>query len=95
MKRILLALCLAASGAAPVFADYNVSGRFLYVDREFDSNGFTGVEPQVPIRFADVQVVSGNKIMAASATDGQGLFSFLACLRNTSRGASTFLGNGM
>ena len=76
MKRILLALCLAASGAAPVFADYNVSGRFLYVDREFDSNGFTGVEPQVPIRFADVQVVSGNKIMAASATDGQGLFSF-------------------
>ena len=47
-----LALLASAISLTPAFADYNVSGRFLYVDREFDLNGFTGVETQRPIRFA-------------------------------------------
>jgi len=76
VRRLLPALVLATAFAAPAFADYNVSGRFLYVDREFDGNGFTGVEPQLPIRFADVQVIEGTKIVGAGVTDGQGNFVF-------------------
>jgi Putative metal-binding motif/Bacterial pre-peptidase C-terminal domain len=64
----------AATG--PVLADYNVSGRWLYVDREFDGNGFTGAEPQRPIRFADVQVIDGTKIVGAGVTDADGNFVF-------------------
>ena len=32
---------LLLGAAAPSFADYTVSGRFVYIDREFDINGFT------------------------------------------------------
>ena len=59
MRRLALAALLLAAPVAPALADYNVSGRFLYVDREFDGNGFTGVEPQLPIRFADVRASCG------------------------------------
>ncbi|MFQ5877388.1 MAG: MopE-related protein [Acidobacteriota bacterium] len=68
---LLPALALAGSTA---LADYTVSGRFLYVDREFDASGFTGVEPELPIRLADVQVVAGAKIVASGVTDAQGNF---------------------
>jgi hypothetical protein len=74
VRRLLLGLLLAACGAPLARADYTVSGRFLYVDREFDGNGFTGVEPQLPIRLADIQVVSGSKVIASGTTDGQGQF---------------------
>ena len=74
MKRALLALLLAAGGFVPALADYNVSGRFVYVDREFDANGFTGVEPQKAIRFASVQVVEGTKIIGTGVTDATGNF---------------------
>ncbi len=83
MKRLALALLLSACGAAPGLADYAVSGRFLYVDREFDGSGFTGVEPQLPVRFADVQVVSGNKILGFGVTDGQGDFLLVVQSRTT------------
>lgn len=83
MRRLLLACLLAALGAAPALADYTVSGRFLYVDREFDGSGFTGIQPQLPIRFADVQVVSGNKIVGSGVTDGQGIFQFGVQTRTT------------
>ncbi len=76
MRRVAAALGLAFLCATPALADYSVSGRFLYVDREFDGNGFTGVEPQLPIRFADVQVVDGTKIVGAGVTDALGNFAF-------------------
>jgi len=79
MRRLAAAIGLAlAAGTwgAPALADYNVSGRFLYVDREFDPNGFTGVEPQRPIRFADVQVMDGTKIAGQGVTDALGNFTF-------------------
>ncbi len=76
MRRFLLLLLLGSAGVAPALADYNASGRFLYVDREFNQTGFTGVEPQLPIRFADVQVVEGTKIVGAGVTDGQGNYAF-------------------
>src|SRR6266540_4234541 len=76
MRRLLLGLALLAGTGAPALADYNVSGRFVYVDREFDINGFTGVEPQLPIRFASVEVVEGTKIVGTGFTDPNGNFLF-------------------
>ncbi len=76
MKRALLGLALLAWSCVPALADYNVSGRFVYVDREFDINGFTGVEPQQPIRFASVEVVEGTKIVGSGVTDSTGNFVF-------------------
>jgi hypothetical protein len=76
VRRLVLAALLLAASVVPALADYNVSGRFLYVDREFDANGFTGVEPQLPIRFADVQVMDGTKIVGAGVTDAAGNFVF-------------------
>ena len=87
MRRFLLAFMLGACGVVPALADYTVSGRFLYVDREFDGTGFTGVEPQFPIRFADVQVVAGNKIVGAGVTDSQGGFA-LGVQTNTAQDVS-------
>ncbi|HEU4401976.1 MAG TPA: putative metal-binding motif-containing protein [Candidatus Polarisedimenticolia bacterium] len=71
-----LVLALAFGAAVPAFADFNVSGRFLYVDREFDATGFTGAEPQRAVRFADVQVIDGSKIIGAGTTDASGSFLF-------------------
>ena len=76
MKRLLLGLVLLAGACGAAYADYNVSGRFVYVDREFDANGFTGVEPQLPIRFASVEVVDGTKIVGSGVTDANGNFVF-------------------
>ena len=77
MRRALLALALLAASCLPALADYTVSGRFVFVDREFDASGFTGVEPQLPIRFAAVEVVEGTKVKGSGVTDGNGNFSFL------------------
>ena len=74
MRRALLGLALLAGTCVPALADYNVSGRFVFVDREFDANGFTGVEPQLPIRFATVEVVDANKIKGSGVTDASGNF---------------------
>ncbi len=76
MKRALLGVALVAVFGAPVYADYNVSGRFVYIDREFDAGGFTGVEPQLPIRFASVEIVEGTKIVGSGVTDATGNFVF-------------------
>jgi hypothetical protein len=76
MRRITLGLALAALATTTVLADYEVTGRFMYLDREFDPTGFTGVEPQLPIRFADVQVVDGSKIVGSGVTDANGNFVF-------------------
>ena len=38
MKRVFMAGLLLAGSCAPALADYTISGRFVYVDREFDAN---------------------------------------------------------
>jgi hypothetical protein len=69
-------LLAAAGAAAPALADYSVSGRFMYVDRPFGPGGFTGAQVTMPIRFADVQVIEGTKIVGAGVTDAGGNFLF-------------------
>src|SRR5262245_2333241 len=74
----LLTLLCAGSGMA--YANWTASGTFQYVDREFDQNGFTGAQPSLPIRFANVEVrdfnLNGSKaLLATGATDANGNFS--------------------
>ncbi|HET8946731.1 MAG TPA: hypothetical protein VFQ07_07090 [Candidatus Polarisedimenticolia bacterium] len=81
VRRLLLlslAVWLASAGLAS--ANWTATGTFRYVDREFDQNGFTGVEPSLPIRFATVEVRDPNApakkaVLATGATDASGNFS--------------------
>jgi hypothetical protein len=88
MKSLGLLLRLAAVGltigwlgSATAFADYNVTGRFQYLDHEFDINGFTGTVTPRPIRFADVRIIAGStptpgsNPLASGFTDGNGAFT--------------------
>jgi len=71
---------LALAVSAPASAAWTATGSFNYVDRVFDENGFTGAEPPLPIRVADIEVVDANAsarqaVIATGATDSAGLFS--------------------
>src|SRR6185436_2044906 len=59
-------------------ANWTASGTVNYRDREFDQTGFTGVEPLLPARFVDVEVVDAQSgsVLGSSATDAGGAFSF-------------------
>ena len=71
-------LALLVAGSTPALANWTASGGCGYVDREFDASGFTGVEPIRPVRFAEVQVISGSStVIGSSLTDANGTFSFL------------------
>jgi hypothetical protein len=61
--------------AASAYANYTVTGRFLYEDREFDMRGFTGTVTKRPIRFADVRIVADGVTLATGATGQDGSFS--------------------
>jgi len=80
-KRILSLLLLTWAGSLGMaHANWIASGTFRYVDREFDQSGFTGVEPSLPIRLANVEVrdanLNGTKaLLATGATDASGNFS--------------------
>jgi hypothetical protein len=68
----LVALLALAPDAA---ADFTVTGTFQYRDRAFTyTGGFTGSEPNLPIRLAKVQVLnaSTSAVMATGATDANG-----------------------
>ncbi len=74
--RLVAALFLASiAAAAPAFAQYTVTGKFFYEDREFDINGFTGRNPARPIRFAEVQIMANGATLASGATDAQGEYA--------------------
>ncbi|HXI03415.1 MAG TPA: MopE-related protein [Candidatus Saccharimonadales bacterium] len=61
-------------------ASWTASGTFQYVDRAFDQTGFTGAEPVLPVREADIEVVdaalSGRRaVLATGSTDSAGRYS--------------------
>lgn len=79
-KTILGAFALLASSVlgTDAQADFTASGTFRYRDRAFTYNsGFTGSEPTLPIRQANVQVRDANSgaVLAAGPTDDNGDFS--------------------
>jgi pre-peptidase len=64
----------------PSYANWTATGTFRYIDREFDQNGFTGVEPPLPVRLATVEVrdagaKGGSALLATGATDANGNYS--------------------
>ena len=48
---ILLVALLLPVGVS--HADWTASGTFHYIDRPFDINGFTGVEPALPLQHGE------------------------------------------
>ena len=61
-------------------AAWTATGQFLYADRVFDETGFTGSEPPLPIRLADVEIVDANlsgknAVLATGVTDLEGNYS--------------------
>ena len=74
-RTLIVFWCMAV--VVPVMADWTATGTVHYTDREFDQTGFTGVEPALPIRFADVEIVDNGTglVLASGATDGGGGFS--------------------
>jgi len=68
---------LALLFAIPAHANYQVRGKFLYRDREFGPSGFTGTEPNRPIRLAEVELVdaSTSVVLASGATAMDGSFT--------------------
>src|SRR5262245_4783440 len=108
MKRFGLAfLLLLIVSIAPAGANWVASGTFVYQDREWDKDGFTGVVSQLPIRFADIEVVDPNKsgakaILAKGKTSATGTYSisvtdsatrtvFVRVLTQTTQAADLFV----
>ncbi len=70
----MLLLVLMTLPARSMFAGYTVTGKFVYEDREFDLEGFTGTVPRRPIRFADVRILANGSTVAMGATTATGEF---------------------
>ena len=70
---------LLAVLAGPALADWTASGDARYRDRTFDETGFTGDEPLLPARAADVEVLDATtgSVLATGVTDSGGTFSIL------------------
>ncbi len=73
--RALLTLALGLVPASSAFAAYTVIGKFVYEDREFDLDGFTGAVTLRPIRFADVRILANGFTIAQGATAADGEFA--------------------
>lgn len=80
MKRLiaLFAAAVLASLAGPAFANFQVSGTFLYEDLPIDINGFQSPHVNRPVRLVDVRVIDNttSAVLATGATDVNGNFSF-------------------
>jgi hypothetical protein len=76
--RVALFIGLAVAAACAARADWTASGTVLYRDREFDTTGFTGVEPTLAARFVDVEILdaTSHAVIGHGATNAQGAFSF-------------------
>ena len=80
-RALLLAfVAVVASVVAPAFANWTASGQILYQHREWDPAGFTGAIVNLPVRYADVEVIdptkSGSKAhLSWGKTDANGNFS--------------------
>ena len=80
--RTLPMILLVAGVTTPALANWTALGTFQYVDREFDQTGFTGAEPALPVRLADIEIVdaalNGRKaILATGATDENGMYAIV------------------
>lgn len=75
IRAALLLALLLVPGAAHAFTVY---GRFLYEDRVWNGNGYTGTVQNLPIRRAKVEIVSvggGGAVIGTGYTDAAGNFA--------------------
>jgi len=79
MRRAAAALLVLAASVA---AQTLVTGRVEYVDKAWDYNGWTGSDPVLPVRRADVHVINGitGTILASGSTADDGSFALTADL---------------
>jgi len=78
MRRAIAVLVTAALCALPAVAGaFTVTGRFLYEDRLWDRNGYTGAVQNLPVRHARVEVVNlvGGLTLASGVTDAAGNYT--------------------
>ncbi|MGQ0553457.1 MAG: hypothetical protein ACT4PU_09595 [Planctomycetota bacterium] len=78
MKLLTLVACLAL--ALPAAAqNFTVTGTFQYEDKEWNFNGWTGVDPLLPIRRADVYVLNDatGVTIGSGSTAQDGTFSIV------------------
>lgn len=85
--RAAVAVLLAASvGTSTAFASFTATGRFLYRDKAFSfTGGFTGGEPDLPIRLATIQVLNAatGQVLATGSTDENGDVSLFVAASGT------------
>lgn len=77
-QRGWIAALALALGAGVARADFVASGTFRYVDRAFAfGSGWTGAEPQLPVRRATVQVIDAVSlaVLATGSTDENGQYA--------------------
>lgn len=78
MRRACWTAALLLTAVLPTLASaFTVTGRFLYEDRLFDGDGFTGAVQNLPIRHARVEIVNNVNllVLASGYTDGSGSYS--------------------
>ena len=73
------AFLLIAGTRLATAGTFTIQGQFLYEDRIWNQNGYTGAVQNLPIRRADVEVVKspGNTVMATGSTDASGNYSIV------------------
>ncbi len=66
--------------AAATAQDFSASGTFLYADKEWGWDGWTGALVERPVRRADVRVLDAatGRVLGRGLTDGEGAFD-IAC----------------
>jgi hypothetical protein len=71
---LAIVLGMLVAGAASAFT---ASGRFLYEDRRFDGNGYTGAVQNLPIRHARVEIVHAItlQVLGSGVTDAAGNYA--------------------
>ena len=75
-------MLLVLASAPEAWAQVTVTGKFQYEDRVYNLQGYTGTAQNLPIRHADVELVSspGNIVLAAGSTDGDGNYALTLTL---------------
>lgn len=73
---MLLVSLIACLIPAPLPQESAIEGRFEFVDRLYDAGGFTGVHANLPVRFADVEILDAatGQVLAATKTNANGSF---------------------
>jgi Immune inhibitor A-like, MAM domain/Lamin Tail Domain/FlgD Ig-like domain len=71
--------CLLAGARLAAAGTFTAQGQFLYEDRIWNQNGYTGAVQNLPIRRADIEVVksTGNLVIGTGSTDASGNYSIV------------------